>query len=184
MPKFIYFTMLKIAVTGPESTGKSTLAQQLAQHYQTVYVPEYARYFLEIFGANYSESQVWEIARGQITSEKALLPQAKQVLLLDTELTVLKVWLEHAFNRCPDWLITAQKAQNYDLYLLLAIDLPWQPDPLREHPHKRAYFFEKYQSELQNLGVNYQIIQGSENERFDLAVQLIDDLLHLEKLKS
>jgi NadR type nicotinamide-nucleotide adenylyltransferase len=173
--------MLKIALTGPESTGKSTLAQQLAQHYQTVYVPEYARYFLEVFGANYSESQVWEIARGQITLEKALLSQARRVLFLDTELTVLKVWLEHAFNHCPEWLIATQKSQNYDLYLLLDIDLPWQPDPLREHPHKRAYFFEKYQAELTALGANYQIIRGSENERLDLAIHWIDSLLNFEK---
>ncbi|MCU0444672.1 MAG: ATP-binding protein [Microscillaceae bacterium] len=169
--------MLKIALTGPESTGKSTLAQQLARHYRTIYVPEYARYYLESFGAEYSEAQVWEMARGQISLEKALLTQASDILFLDTELTVMKVWLENAYQFCPDWLLSAQKNQNYDLYLLMNIDLPWQPDPLREHPHRRAYFLAKYEAELQALGANYRLISGTADQRLHYAIQIIDELL-------
>ncbi len=167
-------TILRIAITGPESTGKSTLAAQLATHYQTVFVPEFARYYLPYIQLPYQIQDLYHIALGQRAFEEALLPQAQQLLIADTEMLVLKVWYEHAFGESPQWLEDALKAQHYDLYLLMDIDIAWQPDPQREHPHLREHFLEIYHQLLEENQFSYKIISGNDEERLQNAISWID----------
>ncbi|GGG17554.1 AAA family ATPase [Pontibacter amylolyticus] len=169
--------MLKVAITGPESTGKSTLSQQLAAHYNTVWVPEYARTYVETLDRPYTLQDLEQIARGQLALEAQLQAQAGRILFSDTDLLVIKIWSEHAFGECPDWVLQKLKQQDYNLYLLMGVDLPWEPDPQREHPHLRQYFYDWYKRELEALQVPYLEISGQHEDRFNKATRHIDALL-------
>lgn len=168
----------RIAITGPESTGKSTLSARLASHYQTVWVPEYARGYLAQLNRPYTIDDLLRIAKGQVESEKTLLKKASQVLFSDTELIVTKVWSEHAFGTCPAWILQGIEQQRYDLYLLTGIDIPWQPDPQREHPHLREYFYQLYRRELQERNLNFVEIWGNESERLNKAIQAVEAIFY------
>ena len=172
----------KIAIVGPESTGKSTLAKHLAEHYNTVFVPEYARSYLENKGAQYSATDVEHIAREQLKLEQHYLQQANKILLCDTSLLVIKVWLEYVYGTCPQWILEEINEIHYDLYLLTAIDLKWQPDPLRENPNDREELFDIYLKELQGLNSPFKIVEGVENQRVSSAVETIDKILFPKNL--
>jgi NadR type nicotinamide-nucleotide adenylyltransferase len=174
--------MLKIAITGPESTGKSTLSEQLASHYQTVWVPEYARTYIANLDREYTIDDIEAIARGQLQLEEQLQTIAATILVSDTDLLVLKIWSEHAFGRCPDFIVDKLLQQDYNLYLLMGVDLPWEPDPQREHPHLRQYFYDWYKRELEALQVPFAEIGGQQQDRFLNATQHIDALLKQHKL--
>ncbi|PVY43842.1 AAA family ATPase [Pontibacter virosus] len=169
--------MLKVAITGPESTGKSTLSQQLAVHYNTVWVPEYARTYIETLDRPYTLQDLEQIARGQLALEAQMESQAERLLFSDTDLLVIKIWSEHAFGECPDWVLQKLKQQDYNLYLLMGVDLPWEPDPQREHPHLRQYFYDWYKRELEALQVPYLEISGQHEDRFSKATAYIDAML-------
>ncbi|MCP2042399.1 AAA family ATPase [Pontibacter sp. HSC-36F09] len=169
--------MLKVAITGPESTGKSTLSQQLAAHYNTVWVPEYARTYVETLDRPYTLQDLEQIAKGQLALEARIQEEASRILFSDTDLLVIKIWSEHAFGECPDWVLQKLKQQDYNLYLLMGVDLPWEPDPQREHPHLRQYFYDWYKRELEELQVPYLEISGQHKDRFDKATEYIDALL-------
>ena len=166
--------IIKVAVTGPESTGKSLLAQQLADHYQTVWVPEFARVYLLQLGRPYDYGDILSIAKGQKQSEEAMLPLANNLLFADTELLVTKIWCDVKFGKCHPWIREQVRHQDYDLYLLTDIDLPWEYDPLREDKDTRKFLFDRYQKELQSLGVNYQIVSGTGPDRLKNAVTYIE----------
>ena len=151
----------KIAIVGPESTGKSALAQALAEKYKTVWVPEIARSYLENLNRPYNQTDVEIIARLQIEEEDRMMAAANQFLFCDTTLLVIKVWMENAYGSCPKWILESFKTRYYDLFLLPDIDLEWQPDPLREHPNAREYFKKLYIKELIDLQANYKIISGN-----------------------
>lgn len=173
--------MLRIAVTGPESTGKSTLAKQLAKYYHTVFIPEYAREYLEKLNRPYDYHDVEKIALAQIKLENSMMPEAKNLIIADTELVVIKIWMEHKFGKIPGWLTEKIKHREYDLYLLCDIDFPWIFDPQREHPHLRKYFFDKYREEIERRGFQYIIISGSRDTRLSKATQAIDRILSLHE---
>ncbi len=164
----------RIAVTGPESTGKSVLAKQLADHYQTVWVPEFARSYLENLGRVYQEKDILEIAKGQVHAEAAASDMANGFLFCDTELIVAKIWSEVKYRRCDPWIIGEVERQSYDLYLLCDIDIPWEYDPLREHPHLRLDLFRMYQNELTGRNFSYAIVNGLGNRRLENAVAAIE----------
>ena len=109
----------KIAITGPESTGKSTLARKLADHYKTVWVPEYARTYIDKLKRPYEQHDLAEIAKGQIFYEKDLIQKASEYLFCDTELTVIKIWSEYKYGNIEPFLISEHNKSSYDLYLLL-----------------------------------------------------------------
>jgi NadR type nicotinamide-nucleotide adenylyltransferase len=169
----------KIVVIGPESTGKSTLSAGLAAQLQTVWVPEYARAYLEQLGRPYAETDLLEIARGQLQAEDELL-QASNLLICDTDLNVIKVWSEHKYGRCGDWILEQIAARTYDLYLLTDIDIEWQDDPLREHPQQemRRYFFNVYKDIVQQSGLPWIVVSGAPEIRLQQALQAMDTLLH------
>uniref|UniRef100_UPI00404BA349 AAA family ATPase n=1 Tax=Fulvivirga sp. TaxID=1931237 RepID=UPI00404BA349 len=160
----------KIAIIGPESTGKSTLASQLADALQTVWVSEYARTYIDQLDRPYEESDLLTIAKNQIALEDELLPQANHYLVVDTTLTIIRVWSEHKYGRCDPWILSEEAARQYDCYLLCDIDLPWQDDPQREHPHLRNHFFEVYKRYLESKSASYCIVSGDGRERLQAAL--------------
>jgi NadR type nicotinamide-nucleotide adenylyltransferase len=165
---------LKIAITGPESTGKSVLSIQLAEHYGTVFVPEYARRYLDQLGRPYTKDDILVIARGQLQSEQEFLQKAKGFLFCDTELIVAKIWSEVKYGSCDEWILENMIRNRYDLYLLCNIDLPWENDPQREHPHLRQYLFDLYEKELTGRTVPFVVISGSGEQRMMNAVKGIE----------
>jgi len=170
--------MRRISLTGPESAGKSTLAAQLAAHYGTSFVPEYARHYLEENGASYTLADLEAIAHGQLAAEDAAAGQASQLLFCDTDLLVLKIWAENAFGTCPAWVLHALASPRYALTLLLAPDLPWAPDPLREHPDpaQRWHFYELYRAELVARRWPFVEISGPAAARLAQAVAAVEGL--------
>ena len=173
----------RVSLTGPESTGKSTLAAQLAAHFGAAHVPEYAREYLAARpGAAYTLPDLEAIARGQLLAEEAAAAlqtaaPGRQLLFCDTDLLVIKVWAEHAFGHCPAWIIEELRRPRYALTLLLNVDLPWQPDPLREHPHLRAHFMELYRQELRALAWPVVEISGSGRQRLVRAIAAVGAVL-------
>lgn len=168
----------RISLTGPESAGKSTLAAQLAAHYRTAWVPEYARAYLEAHGPGYAPPDLEAIARGQLAAEEAAAPRATGLLFCDTDLLVIKIWAENAFGACPPWVLAALARPRYALTLLLAPDLPWEADPLREHPDpaQRWHFYGLYKAELQRLGWPFVEVSGPAAERLAVATAAVDKL--------
>src|SRR5687768_14780405 len=109
----------KIVIIGPECTGKSTLSQQLALHYQTTWCPEYAREYLMQKGRDYNYEDLLNIAKGQQLAEEQILPTAKNGLyFIDTNQYVMKIWCEIAFGQCHSWILEQIAKNKYDLYLL------------------------------------------------------------------
>jgi NadR type nicotinamide-nucleotide adenylyltransferase len=169
--------LIKIAIVGPESTGKSTISQQLALHYNTVWVPEYARGYCEKLVAQCTWEDEINMFRGQLELEKQMAPLANRLLICDTTFITVKIWSDHMFGRAPQEVLDMLPQHNYDLYLLMDIDLPWQEDPLRDFPHMREHFLNVWHTELKALEANYSLISGSDEERFRNAVKEIDSFL-------
>lgn len=175
----------KIAVIGPESTGKSSLCEQLAQHYNTRWVPEYARTYLLDHGMNYSYQDLLTIAKGQLAWEDKYFDELKSLtidhspLFIDTNMYVMKVWCEFVFGRCHDWILHQIAQREYDLYLLCNTDLPWVKDELREYPdlESRQKLFHIYKDIMINQPVPWIEISGDYSQRFSKAVVAVDDLL-------
>ncbi len=164
---------MKIGIIGPESTAKSTLSQQLAEHFDGVYVPEYARTYIESLNHPYTYADVEAIAHKQIDE---LRRSDATWLFYDTELIITKVWFEHKYHRCPDFLLEALAVNPIDFYLLCAPDLPFEPDPLRENPHIRTYLFDWYERELQAQGKPYAIIRGEGQARLQCAIRAVAEV--------
>jgi NadR type nicotinamide-nucleotide adenylyltransferase len=171
--------LIRIAITGPESTGKSELAKRLAVHYNTLWVPEYARVYLNELGRPYEYEDILSIAKGQVKGELDLLEKAEGFLFIDTEMLVLKIWCEVKYKKCHQWILDQLEKQAYDLYLLSDIDLPWQPDPLREHPDRRKELFELYLDELKKRNLSFEIISGFDKQRLVNAVKHIDQRFNI-----
>ncbi len=174
----------KIVIIGPESTGKSTLSAQLAAHYNTLWVKEYAREFLETHGTRYRFEDLYTIARGQLQNEDralASLSKNQNLLFIDTDMYVIKVWSEYVFNRCDNRILDEIANRKYDLYLLCAADLPWVADALREYPDlaTREKLFHYYKDILVQQQVPWQIIDGDYNERLKKAIQAVDAILSI-----
>jgi len=172
--------MIRISITGPESTGKSWLASKLAEHYNTAWVPEYARRYLSEINRPYTYDDILLIARQQAEDEGSASKGAA-LIFCDTDYCVTSIWCKVKYNKCHKW-ISAKLEQNlYGLYLLCDIDLPWEADPQREHPEMRNELFEMYQNTLSEKGFNYRIVQGSGMERLNNAIDYVDEYLQSVK---
>ena len=142
-----------------------------------MFVPEYARSYIDELDREYRQEDIFHIARGQLAAEKALLSRANRVLFCDSELIVTKIWSLYKYGSCHPWIEEQIREYPYELYLLCDVDIPWQPDPQREHPHLRTYFFSWFRRELDAGQRPYQIISGSGQERVSRAIATVDHYL-------
>ena len=168
--------IFRIAIVGPESTGKTTLAQDLAKHLQTSWVPEFARQFLEDLGRDYEKTDLVTIARGQLATEDEKLRDASGYLICDTNLVVIKIWSEYKYGDLDQWIQDQLMERSYDLYLLTDCDIPWEYDSQRENPYDRKILFERYRDFLKECEVPFHVLRGSREERLSTALQIISDL--------
>lgn len=186
--------MKKIVIIGPESTGKSSLCKQLAAHYDTVWVEEYAREYLLKNGVDYSYENLLDIAKGQIAAEELIVDRwtlaekstneqrttnNEQLLFIDTDMYVMKVWCEFVFEKCHHWILNRIAERKYDLYLLCNIDLPWVKDELREYPDllSRQKLYCYYKDILVNQNIPWVDISGNYTERLNKAIKAVDSCL-------
>ncbi len=176
--------MYKIAVIGPESTGKSALTKALAQHYSSPMVDEYAREYVQQLDRPYTFEDVCVIAHQQIAAEKSynninsklgIRDKLPPFVFFDTELIITKVWFEYCYKSVPDFVLKQLGEGFFDLYLLCDTDLPWEPDSVREHGHDREVFREWYRKEIEQLKKPYVIIQGTGELRTQHAIVAIED---------
>jgi len=168
---------IKIAIVGPESTGKSTMSAYLAEHYHTVWVPEFARDYCAALTAPPTIEDEVNMFRGQVALEEEILPKANKLLICDTTFITVKIWSDAFFGYTPQEVLDELPKHPYDLYLLLDINLPWQDDPLRDFPNQREYFMEVWHKELQALNARYIVISGIGQDRYTNAVAAIDRFL-------
>ena len=184
--------IIKVVVLGPESTGKSSLCAQLADHYKTGWVKEYAREYLLTNGTEYNYENLLEIAQGQLVlehaavklaegrlrsnSDKTIATSIPEIVLIDTDMNVLKVWCEFVFEKCHPWILNQIVANSYDLYLLCDIDLPWVKDELREYPdlRTREKLYRHYKDLLINQPTPWVNISGNYESRLQTAITAID----------
>ena len=175
--------LIKIVLYGPESTGKTTLAKKLAEHYSTVWVPEYAREYLQ---KKWDEKQeictledLLPIAEGQMNTENTLARVANKVLVCDTDLLVTKVYSEAYFDGFCDPLLEKYALQNhYHLYFLTGIDIPWVQDDLRDKPNEREKMFNLFKTTLEKYQHTFVILEGNLEQRLITATTEIDKLLN------
>lgn len=180
---------LRVVLYGPESTGKTSLAKALANHYQTSWVPEFARSYLQ---------EKWDkqqavctladlpiIAQGQLAAENTAIAQANRLIFCDTNILVTKVWSEtHFEGYCAPELNTILAQTHYDLYLLTSIDVPWEKDDLRDRPNDREQMFIYFKQQLEVYNFPFLVLEGSLEERIQKAVNTIDQLLDINSTKS
>ena len=179
----------KIVILGPESTGKSMLCEQLAAHYSTIWVKEYAREYLLKNGPDYSFENLLDIAKGQVEAEelgignleaadKSKIGNLKSPIFIDTDMHVMQVWCEFVFEKCHHWILNRIAERKYDLYLLCNIDLPWIQDELREYPDlvSRQKLYCHYKEMLVNQNVPCVDISGNYEQRFEKAIKFVDKL--------
>ena len=179
----------KIAIIGPESTGKSTLSKQLAEHFHTLWCPEYAREYLLQNGIEYNYDDLLKIAQGQLVMEdycesvvmdqfsakNSESPIHNPLLFIDTNMYVMKVWYEYVFGRCDQLVLNEITTRSYDLYLLCKIDLPWIAEPMREYPDEksRMELYNMYKDILINQKTSWSEISGTYNERLQEAIDAV-----------
>lgn len=181
----------RIVVIGPESTGKSTLCSQLAQHFKTSWVQEYAREYLTTNGTDYTQDDLWAIAEGQIKEEDNAADKIRAtykkraerrnapLLFIDTDLQVIKTWSEFVFDACDNRILQNIVSRQYDLYLLCNTDLPWEKDALREYPDlvTREKLFEHYRESMINQLVPWHIISGGYEQRLKTSIKVINTVI-------
>lgn len=179
--------IIKIVVTGPESTGKSALCAALAAHYKTIWVPEYSRKYLEEKGPEYEYGDLLSIAKGQIEAEAAAMEKLKETLqkhdspkflFVDTSMYVMKIWSEFVFQKCDHFILDRIAESTVDAFLLCNTDLPWQQDPLRTYPDLsvRQQIFKHYLDALNNQHIPWTLISGEGNKRAKSAIDFLDRL--------
>lgn len=167
----------KIAIVGPESTGKSTISKALAKHYNVPWVPEYARYYCAALTADCTLQDEINMFHGQVALEESVLATAEtEFLISDTTFLTVKIWSDEILGETPAIVLNALKTRTYDFYVLLDIDLPWQEDPLRDFPHLREHFMNIWHKELKALNADYVVVGGIEN-RLQNAIGAIDQFL-------
>jgi NadR type nicotinamide-nucleotide adenylyltransferase len=167
----------RVTVSGSESTGKTWLAQRLAQRFDTIYVAEFAREYVMFKGAPLDASDVEPIARGQLKSEDDALHRAADLVILDTDLVSTVVYAKHYYGTCPAWVERAARERLADLYLLCDIDVPWAPDPARDRPESRRAIHAAFAEHLDRSGAHYALVRGAWEKREADSVNAIESLL-------
>ena len=175
-----------IGLSGKKQSGKTTLSKALARHYNSVWVPEYAREYLQDKWNNERKtcesSDLLPIALGQMRLENKLSQKTNTVLICDTNLLETKVYSEEYYDGdCDPHLNKYAVENNYDLYLLTYIDTPWEADDLRDKPEERLEMFQSFEKALKDYNRPYILLKGDKKERLEKAVKYIDKLLNKDK---
>jgi nicotinamide riboside kinase len=165
--------MKRFAFTGPESCGKTTIAKQFATQIEGSYVQEYAREYLEARNGEYSAEDLVHIAKGQSIRWE----ETPGILVADTEMLVLNIWSEVRFGRIDSFIQDALATQRFDHYFLCFPDIPWEPDPLREHPEQRHELFELYLEKLVVLNFPFTVLKGSVEERLKTCMTIFEAMV-------
>ncbi len=175
-------SLIKVVVIGPESTGKSSLCAELAEHFSAQWCPEYAREHLTVHGKIYGYDDLLTIAQKQLALEDKYTNEAlnndQSLLFIDTDMYVIKVWCEYVFQKCHHYILEQITHRQYDLYLLCDTDLPWVQDELREYPADgpRKELFQIYKDLLINQSTPFVIINGNYQERLQEAIEAVEQL--------
>ncbi len=174
--------IIKIVLFGPESTGKTTLSKQLAAHYKTLWVPEYAREYLQEKWDREQKTcepeDLLPIAKGQMQLENELTKKANNILFCDTDLLETKVYSETYYGNFCDPMLEKYALKNtYDLYFLTYIDVPWEKDDLRDKPFEREQFFNYFKNTLLKYNRPFVILKGDKETRLQTAIKTVDELL-------
>jgi len=167
----------RVAIVGPESTGKTWLAKKLANHYNTKMVSEFAREYFNNKEYQYSPDELVDIAKGQLENEEVVAMLSNGILFCDTESIVMKIWSKVVFDFVPDWIEKQVSEHVYDLYLLCYPDLEWEPDPLRSNPHNRQFIYNLFVKELEENNFNYKVVKDIGDRRIKNAVNFVDELI-------
>jgi nicotinamide riboside kinase len=173
--------MRKIIVTGPESSGKTTLARMLAAHYEAPLVDEQARAYLHELGRPYVEPDLLAIAQQQWVAEEKGEGIAREtsspLVICDTDLLTIRIWALVKFGRCDPWITKMLVDHKPDHSILCSPDIPWEPDPLREDPHGRDQLFAIHEQELNALNRSCTVVHGDPGQRLRMAIAAVDALL-------
>ncbi|MFT4595328.1 MAG: nicotinamide riboside kinase [Bacteroidia bacterium] len=164
------------ACVGPESTGKTTLCHQLANHFGGYIVPEFAREFLNQTKGKYEKSDLLTIAKGQFELERDVASNSKDLVFSDTDVLVVKVWHEFKYQELSPEIDEVLNNQSPRKYLLAYPDLDWKPDPLRENPSDLLEIFNFYEKTLNEIGAEFKVIRGTGNERLNSAIDAINQM--------
>ena len=165
--------MIKIIITGPESSGKTTLCKKLSNHFKYPYITEYARKYINPLDRYYNQRDLSKIAKHQLKLEQS----NNKVLFCDTDLITIKIWSLYKYKSCDSWIMekVQQQRSEHRFYILCRPDIPWEHDPQRENPDNREELFDIYNEELKKLGHDFYILEGE--KRTEDAIRIISDLI-------
>ena len=165
---------ITIIITGPESTGKTTLAADLAQYFKTDFVKEYARTYLDDLEGTYEEEDLLSIAKGQLLLEQKQQNIGHPILIFDTSFLVLKVWSDVKYGRCHPFIEKELKHKKNAFFIVCGTDVEWEYDPLRENENDRDELYQIYKKELLKGGFKFVEITGNREERLLSCIQRIE----------
>lgn len=168
---------MRIVLTGPESTGKSALTAALSAALGLPAAQEYARIYLEQHGPAYDYGMLLDLSRRHQAYQRAQVPPDIPVGLFDTDLINYKIWCDVAYGTCHPEIVARMEAETAHVYLLCYPDIPWAPDPLREHPDDRMMLFQRHRDEINRLGRPYVLIKGLGEARVAAATSAVLNLL-------
>ena len=166
-----------IVLTGPESSGKSWLGRKLAEHYNGLYIPEYARIYLEQNGNTYDFDGLTAISKLHKDFQQSKVAHADTIVFADTDLTNYYIWQDIMFGKVSPWVKNAMKEETNHRYLLLFPDIAWEADSLRNNSDNREELFETHKSLLEKLGRRYEVVRGDLDTRFSNAQKAVEKLL-------
>lgn len=169
--------MIRVVLTGSESTGKSSLAWRIAKQFDADYVPEFVRGYAEKKGGVLSFADHGPIARGQIAIEDEHIATGKPLLIQDTDLLSTVLYCDHYFGQCPRWIVDAANERKPDLYLLCDIDIPWIADGVRDRGHLREEMQKLFRDAVLRSRVPFALVTGEGDARFSCATEAIDNFL-------
>lgn len=168
--------MIRIAITGPESSGKTTLCRALSEYYNVKYIPEYAREYLENTNGKYQKSDLDEIARGQL---KCINDSANLITISDSDFSVMEIWSEYKYGMVSELIQELVTKDLFDLHILCKPDIPWEEDSLRENPDNRDLLYNLYQTSLIKHNKHFITVSGSHKDRLEKSLHNINLLLKI-----